>query len=65
MQKSYLANEWSLLQSQFDSYEKYSLIIQLVAIALLSVAYLLNSLCFFILHILLILWGQDAICKTF
>ena len=65
MQKSDLANEWCLLQNQFDSYEKYSLIIKLTAIGLLCVAYFLNNLSIFILFLLLILWVQDAIWKTF
>lgn len=65
MQKSDLANEWSLLQNQFDSYEKYSLLIKLASIGLLCVAYFLNSLSIFILPLLLILWVQDAIWKTF
>lgn len=65
MQISDLANEWSLLQNQFDSYEKYSLLIKLSSIALLSIALILNSINIFIGLLLLILWLQDAIWKTF
>jgi len=65
MQKANLANEWSLLQNQFDNYEKYSLLIKLSAIGLLAVAYLLNNLTVFVFFLLLILWFQDAIWKTF
>ena len=65
MQKADLANEWSLLQNQFDNYEKYSLLIKLSAIGLLAVAYLLNNLTVFVFFLLLILWFQDAIWKTF
>ena len=65
MQKSDLANEWYLLQNQFDSYEKYSLLIKLSAIGLLCVAYFLNNLNIFVFFLLLILWVQDAIWKTF
>jgi hypothetical protein len=39
MNVSNLENEWSVLQNQFDDYEKYSLIIKLVNIGLLSAAY--------------------------
>jgi len=60
-----LANEWCLLQNQFDSYEKYSLIIKLSAIGLLSTAYFLNNLSVFVLLIILVLWLQDSIWKTF
>jgi len=60
-----LGNEWTVLQNQFDSYEKYSLLIKLVNIALVSAAYLSNNISVFIILLLLILWGQDAIWKTF
>ena len=60
-----LGNEWKVLQNQFDSYEKYSLLIKLVNIALVSAAYLSNNISVFIILLLLILWGQDAIWKTF
>lgn len=65
MQTSDLASEWSLLQNQFDSYEKYSLIIKLFSIFILSVAYFTHHLNGFIFLLLLILWLQDAIWKTF
>ena len=65
MQKSDFTNEWCLLQNQFDSYEKYSLTIKLFAITLLSTAFILNTLTIFILILLIILWVQDAIWKTF
>ncbi|OUS10983.1 hypothetical protein A9Q90_00310 [Gammaproteobacteria bacterium 54_18_T64] len=65
MQTSHLAAEWSLLQKQFDSYEKYSLLIKLANIGVLAVAYFTDHLSAFILCLLLILWLQDAIWKTF
>ena len=65
MQTSDLANEWSLLQNQFDSYEKYSLLIKLVSIGLVSFAYFTHRLHFFVFILLLVLWLQDAIWKTF
>lgn len=64
-QKSDLASEWSLLQNQFDSYEKFSLLIKLVNIALLTVATVLNNNSIVILILLMVLWLQDAIWKTF
>jgi len=60
-----LENEWCLLQNQFDSYEKFSLLIKLVNTAILSVAYFSNQLTIIVIIILLILWMQDAIWKTF
>lgn len=65
MQTSDLASEWSLLQNQFDSYEKYSLIIKLFSVFILSVAYFTHHLNGFIFLLLLVLWLQDAIWKTF
>ncbi len=65
MQPSYLAAEWSLLQNQFDSYEKHSLLIKLFSIGILSAAYFTDHFSIFILCLLLILWLQDAIWKTF
>jgi hypothetical protein len=60
-----IETEWSLLQNQFDSYEKYSLIIKLANTGVLSTAYFLDKMGVFTLFLLLILWMQDAIWKTF
>jgi hypothetical protein len=65
MSTSDLKQEWSLLQNQFDSYEKYSLVIKLVNICILAAAYLSNSISFVIAIILIAVWLQDAIWKTF
>jgi hypothetical protein len=65
MQTSDLANEWSLLQNQFDSYEKYSLLIKLVSVLVLLVACITHHQQFLIFLLLLVLWLQDAIWKTF
>ncbi|MEH6567971.1 MAG: hypothetical protein V7709_02770 [Halioglobus sp.] len=60
-----LAKEWSVLQTQCDSYEKYSLLIKLLSIGLVAVAYFQGMLSLFLSVLLLILWFQDAIWKTF
>ncbi len=60
-----LEQEWAVLQHQFDSYEKYSLLIKLVSISLLGVAYFTNNISIILLCLALILWLQDAIWKTF
>ena len=65
MQTSHLAVEWSLLQNQFDSYEKHSLLIKLFSIGVLASAYFTDHISAFILCLLFILWLQDAIWKTF
>jgi hypothetical protein len=60
-----LAKEWSLLQTQCDSYEKYSLLIKLFSIGLAAAAYFQSMLSLFLCALLLVLWFQDAIWKTF
>ncbi len=65
IQQSRFSTEWSLLQKQFDSYEKHSLLIKLFSIGVLAAAYFIDHLSVFILCLLLILWLQDAIWKTF
>ena len=59
------AHEWTLLQNQFDSYEKWSLVIKLSNIGLLSAAIFSETHSFYILLLMSILWLQDAIWKTF
>ena len=60
-----LMTEWHLLQNQFDSYEKHSLYIKLVSIIVLLSAEISALLGISSVLILLVLWGQDAIWKTF
>ena len=64
-----LAQEWTTLQNQFDSYEKYALLIKLFAITWLIVCCILSQLSLFnvCVGVLVcgIIWLQDAIWKTF
>ena len=60
-----LKNEWSILQNQSDGYEKYSLVIKLLNVGLLSAAYISSNMGIFVLCMLLVLWVQDAIWKTY
>lgn len=57
--------EWCVLQNQFDSYEKHSLYIKLISIIALLAVQVLDVVSVFIPLILLVLWVQDAIWKTF
>ena len=66
MSITHLANEWLLLQNQSNSYEKYSLLIKLVAIVLAAASALSNSGNELVMAALIgVLWLQDAIWKTF
>ena len=60
-----LQGEWCLLQNQFDSYEKYSLIIKLFSVTVLVTTLQISSVSVLIIIVLLTLWLQDAIWKTF
>jgi hypothetical protein len=57
--------EWCLLQNQFDSYEKHSLYIKLISVIVLLAAEISDVISIFIVLILVVLWLQDAIWKTF
>lgn len=57
--------EWCLLQNQFDSYEKHSLYIKLISVIVLLTAEVSDVISIFIVLILVVLWLQDAIWKTF
>ena len=57
--------EWALLQNQFDSYEKHSLYIKLTSIVVLFAAQVTSTNTIYMLFLLLVLWLQDAIWKTF
>lgn len=62
---SSLHHEWLALQEQYDSYEKFSLLIKLVSVVL-SCWLLFNlQLPIWTMLILAVLWMQDSIWKTF
>ena len=58
-------SEWTLLQNQYDSYEKHSLYIKLVSILVLVLSEITDTNSALIFGILLVLWLQDSIWKTF
>ncbi len=60
-----MQTEWTILQTQYDSYEKYSLVIKLLAIAIAVIAGIYNQIGYFVVLILAVLWLQDGIWKTF
>lgn len=63
--KNSLATEWTTLQNQYDSYEKHSLYIKLVAILVCIVFITLKSTGFLSAALLAVFWLQDGIWKTF
>ncbi len=65
MERNAFESEWSLLQEQFESYEKHSLYIKLVSIIVLLSTEIAGVRNIFIILILAVLWLQDSIWKTF
>lgn len=65
MTQADLSNEWMLLQNQYDSYEKYSLVIKLLAMVMFYFAHVSEKVGWIILFLLAVFWLQDAIWKTF
>ena len=65
MEKTEFKTEWCLLQNQFDSYEKHSLYIKLLSVIVVLAAGISNVITVFMVLLLLVLWLQDAIWKTF
>jgi len=65
METKEFKTEWCLLQNQFDSYEKHSLYIKLLSVIILLAVEISDVISIFIVLVLLVLWLQDAIWKTF
>jgi hypothetical protein len=64
-QLSTLQQEWTTLQTQFDSYEKYSLIIKLFNILVTCYLVFVLQLTCWAVVVCAIIWLQDGIWKTF
>jgi len=60
-----LKREWELLHTDNEKYERYSLLIKLVAISCSVLLIVFSSTVFLSLLIIVVLWGQEAIWKTF
>jgi hypothetical protein len=65
IQLSVLQQEWVTLQNQFDSYEKFSLLIKLFNISITCLLLLVYNAGFWTLFVCASLWLQDGIWKTF
>ncbi|MBO9489753.1 hypothetical protein J7384_05175 [Endozoicomonas sp. G2_1] len=63
--KELLSQEWQILQTQFDSYEKFSLVIKLFNIGFTVFSITLAMPTLISLVIISIVWLQDGIWKTF
>lgn len=65
MQTNDFKTEWCMLQNQFDSYEKHSLYIKLLSVIVLMGSALSQTGGILVLLLLVVLWLQDSIWKTF
>jgi hypothetical protein len=57
--------EWITLQTQYDSYEKYSLVIKLLNVVLTCLLLFVFHVGSWTLLVVAIIWLQDGIWKTF
>jgi hypothetical protein len=62
---SYLHQEWLCMQNQYDSYEKHSLIIKLVALILCPTLLFIAHIGAWSIVFAGMLWLQDGIWKTY
>ncbi|MEP0176830.1 MAG: hypothetical protein ABJH28_02150 [Paraglaciecola sp.] len=60
-----LQQEWATLQTQFDSYEKHSLLIKLFNVAMSCALLFIVNIGLWTLLICALIWLQDGIWKTF
>ena len=60
-----LQQEWIVLHQGHEHYEHFALLIKMLAIALVSVGYFLFSNSFVLILLVLVLWGQESIWKTY
>jgi hypothetical protein len=58
------AQEWITLQNQYEAYERSGLLIKLVAVALVAAGSWLSLSAPAAAALLLVLWAQEAIMKT-
>ncbi len=65
MNRKEYESEWCLLQNEFESYEKHSLYLKIVSILALLMSEISGVTSIAIAFILVVLWLQDAIWKTF
>ena len=58
-------NEWAILHGDIERYERFSLLIKLVSVVLCVALVVLKTDLYFSVIIILVLWLQDGIWKTF
>lgn len=59
-----LAREWTTLQNNHESHERSALLIKLVAVVLSAVAWVLGLDAVVLCALVLVLWCQEAVLKT-
>lgn len=65
MNKELLAQEWTTLQNNFEHYETLSLVTKLAAFTLCAIAFISSLPILVSVSLLLLLWLQESILKTF
>lgn len=59
------AQEWQVQQTQFDAYERMSLLIKLVSLLLVIIAFVMPEYSLGLAVVIAVVWLQDAIWKTY
>lgn len=57
--------EWSTLQNNYEQYEKSGLLIKLTCVVLFAVGFAMGFSGFWISALVLLLWAQEAIFRTY
>ena len=65
IENNFLHNEWITLQNNYEQYEKIALLIKLTSIVLFSLTLKTNPTPILVNGILLVLWLQESIFKTY
>jgi hypothetical protein len=65
MKLSQFADEWTTLQDQYDRYEMCSLLIKIISICIVAAALMSNTHHILMAAVIVVLWLQDAIWKTY
>jgi len=58
-------NEWAIIHNDIEKYQRFSLIIKLFSILICTISITTSSNPFVTIFIILVLWLQDGIWKTF
>jgi flagellar biosynthesis component FlhA len=65
IESAVLSQEWNTLQNNYEQYEKSALLIKLTAVVLCAIGVVLGIDTFVVAMIVLVLWVQEGIFRTY